>query len=242
MGSVLLKRRFCASLAAVLLVSAPALGDDPAWSGAGPFPPGNGSSRINSLLLDAATGTLYAGAGSGTVFSLSDSSLSKPPVALNDSVATYENTAVTIDILDNDSDPEGVLDPGSVVIKSQATNGTAAVKADGTVTYTPAGGYIGADSFSYTVSDAAGVRSNVATVVVKVQTEPGGDHGVGDDNGSGGDSTGDPGGGTTGGAAITSGGSGAWGFLGWLLALPSLWSRRRRHRREGDTDWPPRRR
>lgn len=244
-------------LAATLFAAGPAFADDAAWTGTGPFPPGNGSDRINALLLDSATGVLYAGAGSGTVFALSDSSLSQPPVALDDSVATYENTAVTIDILDNDFDPEGALDTGSVVIESHAANGTVNANADATATYTPASGFIGADSFSYAVRDAAGAESNVATAVVNVQAEPADDDSGGDnDNGSGNGGTAGSAGGGIGGATNTgtgggnagitpppaASGGGSWGLFGWLLMLPA-WLRRRLPRRKlpGEESWPPRR-
>ena len=35
-------------------------------------------------------------------------------------------------------------------------HGTAAINADGTITYTPAANYNGADSFTYTISDGNG--------------------------------------------------------------------------------------
>ena len=88
----------------------------------------------------------------------------EPPVAVDDSATTAEDTAVTINVLANDSDPDGALVPGTVTIAGQPSNGTVVVNADGTVTYTPDANYNGADSFSYTVTDDEGNVSNVATV------------------------------------------------------------------------------
>lgn len=234
------------SLAAALVGAAPAIAADAAWSGTGPFPPGNGSERINALTLDAATGVLYAGSGSGTVFALADSGLSKPPVALDDNATTQADTAVAIDILDNDFDPEGALDPGSVAIKGQAANGTVTIDGSGGVAYTPADGFVGTDSFTYTVRDAAGLASNVATVSITVQAPP--DDGNNSSGGSTGsenppDSDGNPSGPGVQPPALHNHGGGAWGLFAWLLALPGLWSRRRRrNREETSADWPPRRR
>ena len=88
----------------------------------------------------------------------------EPPVAVDDSAITAEDTPVTISILDNDSDPDGTLDPSTVTITTPPANGTLVVNADGTVDYTPNANYNGPDSFSYTVEDNEGNVSNVATV------------------------------------------------------------------------------
>jgi len=76
-----------------------------------------------------------------------------PPVAQNDSVTTDENTSVSIDILGNDSDPDGNLDTSSVVIITTPDNGSATVQADGSVTYIPDAGFFGVDSFQYVLCD-----------------------------------------------------------------------------------------
>ena len=82
----------------------------------------------------------------------------EPPVAVDDAATTAEDTAVTINVLANDSDPDGALVPGTVTIAGQPANGSVVVNADGTVTYTPDANYNGADSFSYTVTDDEGQR------------------------------------------------------------------------------------
>jgi hypothetical protein len=53
---------------------------------------------------------------------------------------------------------------------SDPAHGTATVAADGTFTYTPAAGYSGADSFTYTAGD--GVASTPATVSITVSRTP----------------------------------------------------------------------
>ena len=47
--------------------------------------------------------------------------------------------------------------------------GTATVKTNGTVSYTPKIGYRGAETFTYNVKDNLGATSNTATVTVTVQ-------------------------------------------------------------------------
>ena len=88
------------------------------------------------------------------------------PVANDDSAETPADTAVTIDVLLNDSDFDG--DPLDVVSVTQSTQGaTPVINADDSVTYTPPAGFSGTDAFNYTVEDGNG-GSDTATVTVEV--------------------------------------------------------------------------
>lgn len=89
------------------------------------------------------------------------------PLANNDAVTTDEDESVTIDLLDNDSDVDGTLDPASLVL-SQPANGTLTDNADGTVTYIPVANFFGTDSFTYTIEDNDGGLSNSATVSITI--------------------------------------------------------------------------
>jgi|GEM_PF-1027964 len=90
------------------------------------------------------------------------------PVAVNDSASTTFETPVTIDVLANDSDPDG--DRLSVSGTSGA-NGTVRFNSDGTLTFTPAQGFSGNTSFTYTVTDGQG-GSAKATVSISVGAAP----------------------------------------------------------------------
>ena len=109
---------------------------------------------------DTATGTVTL-----TVTGVNDA-----PVAVADAATTDEDLAVTINVLANDTDVDAgdSLDVISVQIDTAAANGSAAAQADGTVLYTPDAGFFGTDTFGYSVADAAGLRSNTATVTVTV--------------------------------------------------------------------------
>lgn len=73
------------------------------------------------------------------------------PVATVDVVnIKQDSTALTIDVLANDTDAES--DTLSLLKVNDASNGTVAI-ADGKVTYTPTAGYAGSDSFTYVVGD-----------------------------------------------------------------------------------------
>jgi fibronectin-binding autotransporter adhesin len=90
------------------------------------------------------------------------------PIAIDDSVSTPFNTAVSINVLANDISPAG--DPLSIIAVTQPANGTAGISGDSLITYTPASGFSGVDSFIYTISsDRDEVDSARVTVTVLEQ-------------------------------------------------------------------------
>lgn len=91
-----------------------------------------------------------------------------PPTATDDVATTNDGTPVTIDVLANDRDADGTLNPATVTVQNEPGEGSVAVNADGTVTYTPDSGFSGTDTFTYTVADDAGEASDAATVTVTV--------------------------------------------------------------------------
>jgi hypothetical protein len=92
------------------------------------------------------------------------------PTAVDDAdtVSQGNGNFVVIDILANDSDPDGTLNPGSVVI-SNVTNQTRVLSnGDGTVRLTLLSNSGRTRTFQYTVKDDQGAVSNLATVTVDV--------------------------------------------------------------------------
>jgi len=85
------------------------------------------------------------------------------PVANDDSAGTPEDTAVTIDVLANDSDVDG--DTLTVTGVTDPSHGTVVINPDSTVTYTPAANYYGVDSFTYIVSDGTGGTDTAAVTL-----------------------------------------------------------------------------
>ncbi len=75
------------------------------------------------------------------------------PQAGPDAATMVRGNPVTVNVLANDSDQDG--DPLTVRSVSTPAHGTVVINADGTVTYSPAENYVGADSFIYTVCDPA---------------------------------------------------------------------------------------
>jgi outer membrane protein OmpA-like peptidoglycan-associated protein len=97
-----------------------------------------------------------AGAGGGTS--------PNAPVANNDTATTTSGTPVTINVLANDTDPNG--DTLSIVSFNQGNNG-AVTQVGNNLVYTPVAGFTGADTFTYVITDPDGNQST-ATVTVTV--------------------------------------------------------------------------
>jgi uncharacterized repeat protein (TIGR01451 family) len=84
--------------------------------------------------------------------------------AVNDTTTTSAGTAIAVNVLANDSSSGNF--PLSVQAVATPSSGTASIRPDGTILYTPAAGFAGAATFGYTVSD--GYSTDNATVTVTV--------------------------------------------------------------------------
>jgi large repetitive protein len=98
-----------------------------------------------------------------TTVTITINSINDLPIAVDDTATTTQNTPVTLPVLGNDSDIEGVL---SILSIESSTSGTASVNPDNTITYLPSLGFFGTDSFLYTITD--GVDADSATITVTV--------------------------------------------------------------------------
>ncbi|MBD7923830.1 putative Ig domain-containing protein [Xanthomonas bonasiae] len=87
------------------------------------------------------------------------------PVAVDDTGATLVETALTLAVTGNDT---GSID--TIAVTTAPTHGTAVVTGVELV-YTPAAGYVGADTLSYTATGAGGT-SAPATVTITVNARP----------------------------------------------------------------------
>lgn len=148
--------------------------------------PTNGSVTIEADLTITYTPNVGFNGGDSFVYQVDDgnggtdtatvtvtvTSGNQAPTAGDDNVLTDFETAVNINVLVNDNDPDG--DPLTVVLATNPSNGTAVVELDNTVTYTPNAGFEGGDSFTYTADDGNG-GTVTATVNVTVGEAPNND-------------------------------------------------------------------
>ena len=90
------------------------------------------------------------------------------PTLVDDAVSVPERTDVLIDVLANDSDIDGTLDPSSVMIVGNPLNGTASIEPDGRLRYVSSGQFSGLDTVTYQAADNAGLVGAPATVSIDV--------------------------------------------------------------------------
>jgi hypothetical protein len=126
------------------------------------YTPDPGFDETDSFVYDANDGTLSTPATVTIVINR--------PTANPDNVTTPVNTPVVINVAANDTDPEGnqFLVLSSIAITTQPAHGIVSVSDTGMVTYTPNAGFVGTDTFAYTIADTHGAVSNPAvdTVIV----------------------------------------------------------------------------
>ena len=114
--------------------------------------------RRRGDVSNVATVTITVGASGGNA----------PPVAVDDSYAASEATALVVGprgVLANDTDPED--DALTAELAGNVANGTLQLNANGSFSYTPRAGFAGTDSFRYRARDAA-AASEPATVTITV--------------------------------------------------------------------------
>ena len=128
---------------------------------------GSASDGFYDIAITAANGTQST--TTTATYVVSAPVTNSAPTANNDSAATQESSPVVIDVLANDSDPDG--DSLTLSAVARSTNGSSTINADGTIAYQPNPGFVGTDSFVYTVSDGNG-GSDSATVTVTVTAAP----------------------------------------------------------------------
>ena len=114
-----------------------------------------------------ATATDPSNAADGTIVTITITDVNEPPIAVVDRARTDEDTEISIDVLDNDADPEG--DPLTVSAETNPESGTAVLDPNSStnIIYTPHLNTHGVDSFTYAISDDSNPRTT-ATVYVTV--------------------------------------------------------------------------
>lgn len=127
-----------------------------------------------TVMTDIATGQTYTENLTITVTDPAGSN-PNPPVVNTDIAAVKSNTGapgytgVTIPVLENDKASNDGNTLGTPTIVNGPSNGTAQVNVDGTITYTPAPGFIGNDTLIYRVCEApGGTPCGDAYVIIKV--------------------------------------------------------------------------
>lgn len=94
------------------------------------------------------------------------------PIANDDYDTTNFQTAVSIPILANDSDPGGNLDASSLSILQYPLNGSVYINYDDySISYTPVDGFVGDDVFEYRICNLAALCNNANVYVFVVPVD-----------------------------------------------------------------------
>ena len=117
-----------------------------------------GSDGFNYTITDGRGGNATARV------SVSVNSVNDPPLPSNDIANTFQDRPVVIDVLANDTDPEGDALVISA-ISNPPSNGTAIINNNGTITFSSPTGFSGSDTFDYQVSDGNGGNSTASVLV-----------------------------------------------------------------------------
>jgi hypothetical protein len=123
-----------------------------------PIPNQGGTTTITIIVSDPG-----GGVGRDT-FLLTVVSINTAPVAINDFFSVNSNSIGNIlNVLSNDSDPDG--NNLTITAVGPTSQGGAVVNTGSNLIYTPAPGFVGAEGFSYTVSDGNGGLATAAVTV-----------------------------------------------------------------------------
>jgi VCBS repeat-containing protein len=147
--------------------------------------PANGSAVLNSSGFftyqpnpdfngsDSFTYTLSDGSATarGTV-TIDVQAVNDAPIAVADSYSVAEGDTLTVSaangLLANDVDVDQEQLRAILVNGSGPQNGTLALNANGSFTYSPTDGFFGSDTFRYTAQDGSGTQSPAVTVTIEV--------------------------------------------------------------------------
>jgi ELWxxDGT repeat protein/VCBS repeat-containing protein len=130
------------------------------------YRPNTGFSGVDSFTYRASDGSLSSNLATVTI--VVDSSANNRPIAQNDSFSLNRNTLLTGgNILANDSDPDSNPFTASIVAAPSGAL-SFSVAPDGSLTYQPAAGFVGVETFTYVAVDSLGGVSDLATVTLSV--------------------------------------------------------------------------
>jgi hypothetical protein len=122
--------------------------------------------NLNASGLDSFTYTVTVAAVVSNV-AIVTVTINDPPTAVNDSATATINVATQINVLANDTDPNGQADIVAIANLTQPTPAGASVAVNGNVVNFT-GTAVGTYTFTYRAQDAQGALSNAATVTVTV--------------------------------------------------------------------------
>jgi hypothetical protein len=135
------------------------------------YVPDPGFAGTETFTYVAADGS---GANASTTATITVTPVQHMPAAGNDAYATQQDTLLSVTaagVLANDGDQDGDAITVQTTPISGASNGAVTIASDGSFSYSPNGGFIGTDSFTYRIDDGTG-RSADGIVTITVTSSP----------------------------------------------------------------------
>lgn len=134
----------------------------------------NGTASVNYTVRDNTGATSNA-----ATLSILVNSINSLPVAANDAITINEDAIATLNLVTNDTDPDGSINAATVDLNTAAagiqnsitnTQGVFSVNGSGILTFDPTDNSNGTVTFNYTVNDNVGATSNEATVTITINS------------------------------------------------------------------------
>ncbi|MNF54019.1 Poly(beta-D-mannuronate) C5 epimerase 4 [compost metagenome] len=136
----------------------------------------NGTDAVGTFTYSVNDGQAEANSVTTATVNVTVNPLNDATVVANDTASVDEDSSVIIDVLANDTDIDTGTAKSPVASVTQGSNGSVAINADGTLTYTPNADFNGNDSFTYT--NAEGATATVNVTVNPINDAPTGTDGV----------------------------------------------------------------
>ncbi|MFK8111487.1 MAG: Ig-like domain-containing protein [Rubripirellula sp.] len=128
------------------------------------YTPNANANGSDTIVYTASSG---GDSDSGTI-SVSVSAVNDAPNAQNDTATAFTGSTTRIQVLGNDNAGPADEDQSLTIISASSNGGTTTPNSDGTISFTPAAGFTGNTTISYTIQDSGGLQDS-ATVNVTVQ-------------------------------------------------------------------------
>ncbi len=157
----------------ITAVSAPAHGTATITSGAISYTPAAGYSGADSFSYTISDGRGGTASASVAVTVNPATNPNQAPIAVNDDGGVLKGYDIDIDVLANDSDPDGDALSVIAVDHTGPGNATITINADNTVHYQSIHGYSGNDTFEYTISDGHGGTAKATVTIYVYEIVPG---------------------------------------------------------------------
>jgi hypothetical protein len=94
------------------------------------------------------------------------------PILEGDDLTAPGSAKLGLDVLLNDRSGSAKLDPSTLAVVTQPSHGSVTVEGDHTLTYQPAKGYEGVDTFDYQVCDTDGACARASVFVTHDTSRP----------------------------------------------------------------------